>query len=672
VDQVGEWYYVSRISGKGGYVHQTYVCNGFKFFENTDGWASLYDGVIWNYPFEGDYPISSPFGWRTLQGKTSFHEGTDYKLPCGTPLYSTADGVVVETGTNGIDNGGILDWSTPANYVVISHANGWKSYYWHMDNVAVERNQTVKLGTYIGTSGNTGISTGCHLHFGMYKDGVPKDPEFVLNYQPISLEDPALICSAFRGGIGSTGQVIGEIEDLAVGIGTTGDDGICADYGAPIDKSYAETKIRDFIDSKLDRGGTEIENDVHEYGNCGVWAQDLKSVREKNGSSGYDGILILNPYDKNVYLIKNAIWEKYMSSGGPCGPLGVPKSTEGSYTEKDDHVPSGNRDGYNLQRVVYQLFETDKFHSQGVYWYEGRKCVGFLNSGVCLFSGWQNRDWTQYVTDKVSDNYNSLGRTWSSYKLPADDTKYDGRYTYQKFDDVKIVYDKNTSYLGPGVPLIREDVCGIGPTDDFRSRTDWNNKTIFDKSDCGGLCLSGSVQGCHVIAVAMMDAYYDNSIDINGHNFELGSYNTWLKNNKANKPVTLPDIRPETCDLTWSRADKNTTYKDYKEFGKDYSTNQIITGDFRNDLNNNSNLQNYLSEGKPVIIQIEYFRSNGSTLHAFVITKRSGDAYFVQDEFYAFGKPYQTLHESLKTVIDRNNNVSKISIRAFIYYEEKN
>jgi murein DD-endopeptidase MepM/ murein hydrolase activator NlpD len=61
--------------------------------------------------------------------------------------------------------------------VVIEHANGITSHYGHCDTLKVQLGQTIKAGEIIATVGNTGISTGAHLHFEIRRDGEPQDPE---------------------------------------------------------------------------------------------------------------------------------------------------------------------------------------------------------------------------------------------------------------------------------------------------------------------------------------------------------------------------------------------------------------------------------------------------------------------------------------------------------------
>lgn len=127
-------------------------------------------GELFIYPIHGR--LTSPFGYRKdpFTGAKSFHTGIDLAAPTGTPIKATLDGKVVETGSNRIFG----------NYVIISHDRGYQSLYGHMHTISAKRGQYVNQGTVIGTVGNTGYSTGSHLHLSIYKNGNMIDPFSVL------------------------------------------------------------------------------------------------------------------------------------------------------------------------------------------------------------------------------------------------------------------------------------------------------------------------------------------------------------------------------------------------------------------------------------------------------------------------------------------------------------
>ena len=112
--------------------------------------------------------ISSGFGMREHPkfGGRKFHTGIDITMPRGTPLHATADGVVSFADRSG-GNG---------NIVVIEHGHGLTSVYAHNSRNSVKPGQTVKRGDIIAYSGSTGVSTGPHLHYEVWRDGKSIDP----------------------------------------------------------------------------------------------------------------------------------------------------------------------------------------------------------------------------------------------------------------------------------------------------------------------------------------------------------------------------------------------------------------------------------------------------------------------------------------------------------------
>src|SRR5690606_17843630 len=88
------------------------------------------------------------------------HSGQDFAVPVGTPVLAASAGTVVKAGPNGAGDG-------PAygNAVVLKHANGKYSQYAHLSRIDVKIGQKVAAGQRIALSGNTGNSTGPHLHF---------------------------------------------------------------------------------------------------------------------------------------------------------------------------------------------------------------------------------------------------------------------------------------------------------------------------------------------------------------------------------------------------------------------------------------------------------------------------------------------------------------------------
>ncbi|BBB31741.1 peptidase M23 [Thermotomaculum hydrothermale] len=112
--------------------------------------------------------ITDGFGYRIdpFTGKRAFHKGIDISARRGTPVVAPADGIVTMAGkTKGY-----------GNFVVINHQNNLETRYGHLRDIFVKRGQIVKRGDVIGTVGNTGRSTGPHLHFEVRVNGKAVNP----------------------------------------------------------------------------------------------------------------------------------------------------------------------------------------------------------------------------------------------------------------------------------------------------------------------------------------------------------------------------------------------------------------------------------------------------------------------------------------------------------------
>lgn len=112
---------------------------------------------------------SDPFGWRwaPFGGGWQQHNGLDFAVDYWTPIYATADGVVTHAGWK---SGGY------GYAVMLDHGYGFITLYAHMVDWNVKNGQEVKRGEVIGWVGNTGLSTGPHLHYEVHVEGVAVDP----------------------------------------------------------------------------------------------------------------------------------------------------------------------------------------------------------------------------------------------------------------------------------------------------------------------------------------------------------------------------------------------------------------------------------------------------------------------------------------------------------------
>ena len=120
-------------------------------------------------PKKGSYHISSPFGYRAdpIHGYGRFHEGIDLASDRGNPVYATGNGVVVKVD---------FKFTGYGNEVVIDHGFGYKTRFAHLSTVCVGLGQHLCRGDQIGELGNSGKSTGPHLHYEVLYKGAPVNP----------------------------------------------------------------------------------------------------------------------------------------------------------------------------------------------------------------------------------------------------------------------------------------------------------------------------------------------------------------------------------------------------------------------------------------------------------------------------------------------------------------
>lgn len=126
-------------------------------------WISSYPSIT--YPLKS-IKVTSPYGYRRdpFTGKLSWHNGLDLRAK-NEPAYSMMEGIVEKIGYD----------SRSGNYVTLKHGNYHVSYC-HLSSVIVGKGERVFSGTIVGVTGNTGRSTGCHLHLTCKKDGKSVNP----------------------------------------------------------------------------------------------------------------------------------------------------------------------------------------------------------------------------------------------------------------------------------------------------------------------------------------------------------------------------------------------------------------------------------------------------------------------------------------------------------------
>ncbi|GDX79446.1 hypothetical protein LBMAG42_12570 [Deltaproteobacteria bacterium] len=129
----------------------------------------------------GDVRVTSAFGLRAdpFSGQLRQHHGLDLAAAEGTPVLAAADGVVRFSGKRG----------SYGNVVILTHADGTESRYAHCRDLGVKEGDVVQAGQPIASVGNTGRSTGAHLHFEVRQDGSPIDPSTWSGRAPLGEKD---------------------------------------------------------------------------------------------------------------------------------------------------------------------------------------------------------------------------------------------------------------------------------------------------------------------------------------------------------------------------------------------------------------------------------------------------------------------------------------------------
>ena len=128
--------------------------------------------------------VTSTFGMRRhpILGYRRMHSGIDFGGGYGAPIYAVTDGVVAMAGRNG----------GYGNYVRLNHGGGLGTGYGHMSRIAVRAGQRVSRGQVIGYIGSTGLSTGPHLHYELYRNGRAVNPSSVTFVTRAALEGKEL------------------------------------------------------------------------------------------------------------------------------------------------------------------------------------------------------------------------------------------------------------------------------------------------------------------------------------------------------------------------------------------------------------------------------------------------------------------------------------------------
>ncbi|MBI1294381.1 peptidoglycan DD-metalloendopeptidase family protein [bacterium] len=154
----------------------------------TQAWSATDTPAQWFAPFlrpvSAEYPTTSPYGIRRSYNGgpyDNYHAGQDFGAPVGVTVTVPADGIV--------------SWAGPlvvrGNAVIIDHGKGTFTGYWHLSDMFVEEGQRVAAGDLLGLVGNTGLSTGAHLHWELRIYGIAVDPMQFLE-EPLFQPDETL------------------------------------------------------------------------------------------------------------------------------------------------------------------------------------------------------------------------------------------------------------------------------------------------------------------------------------------------------------------------------------------------------------------------------------------------------------------------------------------------
>ena len=167
--RTGEMLFISLESRRGARAFYSFLAPGDTRPDWYDAEGKSARRFLMKTPINGAR-LSSGFGMRRhpVLGYSRMHRGTDFAAPIGTPILAAGDGTIVRAGP----------FSSYGNYVRIRHANGYETAYAHMSRFArgMRAGVRVRQGQVIGYVGNTGRSTGPHLHYEVLRRGQQQNP----------------------------------------------------------------------------------------------------------------------------------------------------------------------------------------------------------------------------------------------------------------------------------------------------------------------------------------------------------------------------------------------------------------------------------------------------------------------------------------------------------------
>ncbi len=163
----GKLLYVGMVEGNRATQMIQWTIGGRTEWFDLSGVGERRSGFV--MPVDGRRTSSYGMRFHPLLGYSRMHQGTDYGAPFGSPIRAVTDGIVNFAGWHG----------GHGNMVRLGHAGALGTGYAHMSRIAVVPGERVSQGQVIGYVGSTGLSTGPHLHFEVYRNGGPVSPEGV-------------------------------------------------------------------------------------------------------------------------------------------------------------------------------------------------------------------------------------------------------------------------------------------------------------------------------------------------------------------------------------------------------------------------------------------------------------------------------------------------------------
>jgi murein DD-endopeptidase MepM/ murein hydrolase activator NlpD len=142
------------------------------YFKLGSNWAKHDDSYVYQLPYAPGSKYKVTQGYNgSFSHKGSNQYAIDWQMPEGTPVYAARGGVVVKIKDDSSTGGPSIKYDPYNNYVLIRHDDGTLGHYCHLlkGGVCVKPGQLVEVGQQIALSGNTGFSSGAHLHFSVFK-----------------------------------------------------------------------------------------------------------------------------------------------------------------------------------------------------------------------------------------------------------------------------------------------------------------------------------------------------------------------------------------------------------------------------------------------------------------------------------------------------------------------